>query len=70
LSAALSAKAPRGATADVNGIEAFPVEVEVNCGWGDTVIVIIMLISPISRSVCIEQKYGLTLLTFDYEKAV
>jgi hypothetical protein len=23
-------------SAAVNGIEAFPVEVEVNCGWGDT----------------------------------
>jgi hypothetical protein len=28
-------------SAAVNGIEAFPVEVEVNSGWGDTVIVII-----------------------------
>jgi hypothetical protein len=27
-------------SAAVNGIEAFPVEVEVNCGWGDTLIVI------------------------------
>jgi hypothetical protein len=36
-----TAEAPRsGATADVNSIEAFPVEVEVNCGCGDTVIVI------------------------------
>ncbi len=26
-------------SAEVNGIEAFPVEVEVNCGWGDTVMV-------------------------------
>jgi hypothetical protein len=34
-------------SAAVNGIEAFPVEVEVNCGWGDTVIVLIMLFSPI-----------------------
>ena len=25
-------------SAAVNGIEAFPVEVEVNSGWGDTVI--------------------------------
>jgi hypothetical protein len=49
LSAALSAKAPQGATADVNGIEAFPVEVEVNCGWGDTVMVIMMSISPRHR---------------------
>jgi hypothetical protein len=27
-------------SAAVNGIEAYPVEVEVNAGWGDTVIVI------------------------------
>jgi len=38
LSAALSAIAPGSATADVNGIEPFPVEVEVNSGWGDTVV--------------------------------
>jgi magnesium chelatase family protein len=30
-------------SAAVNGIEAFPVEVEVNCGWGDTVVVIVGL---------------------------
>jgi magnesium chelatase family protein len=30
-------------SAAVNGIEAFPVEVEVNCGWGDTVIVTVGL---------------------------
>jgi hypothetical protein len=40
---------PRQTTAEVYGIEAFPVEVEVNCGWGDTVIVIIMSISPILK---------------------
>ncbi|MGA2173563.1 MAG: hypothetical protein ABSH38_01130 [Verrucomicrobiota bacterium] len=42
LSAILSAKAPPeaaaeapgSATAEANGIEAFPVEVEVNSGWG------------------------------------
>jgi hypothetical protein len=34
-------------TADVNGIEAFPVEVEVNSGWGDTIVVMIGSISPI-----------------------
>jgi hypothetical protein len=34
-------------SAAVNGIEAFPVEVEVNSGWGDTLIVLIMLFSPI-----------------------
>jgi len=26
-------------SAAVNGIEAFPVEVEVNSGWGDTIVV-------------------------------
>ena len=36
-------------SAAVNGIEAFPVEVEVNCGWGDTIIVMIVSISPILR---------------------
>lgn len=36
-------------SAAVNGIEAFPVEVEVNCGWGDTVIVIIKSISPMQN---------------------
>jgi magnesium chelatase family protein len=30
-------------SAAVNGIEAFPIEVEVNAGWGDTVIVIVGL---------------------------
>jgi len=30
-------------SAAVNGIEAFPVEVEVNCGWGDTMIIIVGL---------------------------
>jgi magnesium chelatase family protein len=30
-------------SAAVNGIEAFPVEVEVNSGWGDTIIVIVGL---------------------------
>jgi hypothetical protein len=25
----------------LNGIEAYPVEVEVNAGWGDTLIVIV-----------------------------
>jgi magnesium chelatase family protein len=30
-------------SAAVNGIEAYPVEVEVNTGWGDTVIVIVGL---------------------------
>jgi magnesium chelatase family protein len=30
-------------SAAVNGIEAFPVEVEVNSGWGGTVVVIVGL---------------------------
>src|SRR5208283_2970594 len=30
-------------SAALNGIEAYPVEVEVNAGWGDTVIVIVGL---------------------------
>jgi len=33
----------RALSIDLNGIEAFPVEVEVNCGWGDTVIVLMGL---------------------------
>jgi len=33
-------------SAAVHGIEAFPVEVEVNCGWGDTIIVIVEAIPP------------------------
>jgi hypothetical protein len=31
----------RVCSAALNGIEAYPVEVEVNSGWGDTVIIII-----------------------------
>ena len=33
-------------SAAVNGIEAFPVEVEVNAGWGDTNIVIVVNKTP------------------------
>jgi hypothetical protein len=33
----------------VNGIEVFPVEVEVNSGWSDTVVVLKMSLSPILR---------------------
>jgi hypothetical protein len=29
-------------SAAVNGIDAYPVEVEVNCGYGDTIIVIVV----------------------------
>jgi hypothetical protein len=35
--------------AEATAIEALPVEVEVNCGWGDTLIVIIMPISPVLK---------------------
>jgi hypothetical protein len=38
--------------AAVNGIEAFPVEVDVNSGWGETVVVLIMSISPIPTLLC------------------
>jgi len=31
----------------VNGIEASPAKMEVHSGWGDTIIVLIMSISPI-----------------------
>jgi len=40
----------RVCSAAVNGIEAFPVEVEVNAGWGDTLVVIVGLPTPRSRS--------------------
>jgi magnesium chelatase family protein len=30
-------------SAAVNGIEAYPVEVEVNAGWGDTLVIIVGL---------------------------
>jgi hypothetical protein len=56
LSAALSAIVLQSATADVNGIEAFPVEVEVNSSWGDTVVVLIMSISPIVKLSLLEPK--------------
>jgi hypothetical protein len=49
LARVFSAIARQSATADVNGIEAFPVEVEVNSGWGDTTVVLIMSISPSSK---------------------
>ena len=37
----------RVCSAAVNGIEAYPIEVEVNAGYGDTLVVMIVLISPI-----------------------
>ncbi|HEX4121336.1 MAG TPA: hypothetical protein VH619_12015 [Verrucomicrobiae bacterium] len=37
-------------SAGVNGIEAFPVEVEFNSGWGDTTVVTIMSISLFGSS--------------------
>jgi hypothetical protein len=36
-------------SAAVSGVEAFPVEVEVNSGWADTIVVLIGLISPIPK---------------------
>jgi len=33
-------------SAAVNGIEAYPVEVEVNAGYGDTLIVIVVNVTP------------------------
>jgi hypothetical protein len=33
-------------SAAVNGIEAYPVEVEVNAGFGDTIIVIVVNKTP------------------------
>ncbi len=36
-------------SAALNGIEAFPVEVEVNAGWGDTLIVIFSCILRIRQ---------------------
>jgi hypothetical protein len=40
-------------SAAVNGIEAFPVEVEVNSGWGDTVVVLTASISPMRKLVLV-----------------
>ena len=36
----------RVCSAAVNGIEAYPVEVEVNVGYGDTLVVMIATIHP------------------------
>jgi hypothetical protein len=33
-------------SAAVSGIEAYPVEVEVNAGYGDTLIVIVVNVTP------------------------
>lgn len=33
-------------SAAVNGIEAYPAEVEVNAGWGETVIVLFATVHP------------------------
>jgi hypothetical protein len=40
----------RVCSAAVQGIEAFPVEVEVNVGWGDTVIVTSVPKTPESQN--------------------
>lgn len=43
-------------SAAVNGIEAFPVEVEVNCGWGDTTVVMLSCNLPMpSSSAAVEE---------------
>jgi hypothetical protein len=39
-------------SAAVNGIEAFPVEVEVNNDWGDTIVVIVVNNSPKAEQDC------------------
>jgi len=57
-------------SAAVNGIEAFPVEVEVNCGWGDTFIVMLACILRMRH--CRErpagcQEFGLSLLVGAYQ---
>lgn len=36
-------------SAAVNGIEAYPVEVEVNAGYGDTIIVKIFSLHPVKK---------------------
>jgi len=50
-------------SAAVNGIEAHPVEVEVNAGFGDTLIVIVVNVTPkliwahfIGLFACFDQK--------------
>jgi len=40
----------RACSAAVNGIEAYAVEVEVNSGWGETIIVITVSITQTSAS--------------------
>jgi hypothetical protein len=40
-------------SAAVNGIEAYPVEVEVNAGYGDTLIVIVVNKTPEDSSQCL-----------------
>ena len=39
----LSSVLAKVCSAAVNGIDAYPLEVEVNAGWGDTVVVIVGL---------------------------
>jgi hypothetical protein len=46
-------------SAAVNGIEAFPFEVEVNCGWGDTIIVIVGLPDVAVNAPCFVRGGGL-----------
>jgi hypothetical protein len=56
LSAALSADLSRRSF--MAKAEAFPVEVEVNCGWGDTLIVMLSCNLPVpsQRPIAVEKR--------------
>jgi hypothetical protein len=43
-------------SAAVDGIEAFPVEVEVNSGWDDAIVVLMVSISPILKLIFLAQE--------------
>jgi len=45
----------RVCSAAVNGIDAYAIEVEVNCGYGETFIAIISCILRISKQIDIER---------------
>ena len=42
----------RVCSAAVNGIDAYPVEVEVNAGYGDTMVVMLAMIHPPNHCGC------------------
>ncbi len=52
-------------SAAVNGIEAYPVEVEVNAGYGDTVIVMVVNNSPNPRKRLISRGFLIFLAHID-----